>query len=96
MVSEAAVCDDEHYNALRTTVPQGCTGLWQISVGTTARVSDHPEYDLFYLQQRTLRLDAWIVWRTGIQTLGAHPVRITDVPRWTLREPALAEAPAVI
>ena len=71
MVSEAEACDDDVYNVVRTTVPQGCTGLWQVSTGTTARVSDHPEYDLFYVQQRTLRLDVWIVWRTAIQTLGA-------------------------
>ena len=70
-VSEAEACDDEVYNAVRTTVPQGCTGLWQVSTGTTARVSDHPEYDLFYVQQRTVRLDVWIVWRTVIQTLRA-------------------------
>ena len=36
MVSEAEACDDDVYNAVRTTVPQGCTGLWQVSTGTTA------------------------------------------------------------
>lgn len=84
MAAEAATCVDVAYGVERTSVPQGCTGLWQISAGKIGRVSDHPQYDLFYIRQHTLRLDAWILWRTGLQFLGAKPIELPDVPGWTL------------
>jgi lipopolysaccharide/colanic/teichoic acid biosynthesis glycosyltransferase len=96
MVAEAAGCDDVEFDGLRTSVPQGCTGLWQISVARTARVSDHPEYDRFYLGQRTARLDGWILWRTAIQMLGARQIQLTDVPRWALRRPDVAERAVIV
>ena len=94
MINEAEEFDDPHYEAVRTSVDQGCTGLWQISVDGSGRVSDFPQYDYFYAHHRTLRLDAWILWRTAIQLLGARPVTLADVPRWTLHaeSPSPAEA----
>lgn len=89
MAIEAEQHGDFGYEAMRTSVHQGCTGLWQISAGNGKRVSDHPEYDEFYVLQHTMRLDLWILWRTVIQTLGAPPVSFADVPRWTLRRPDL-------
>jgi lipopolysaccharide/colanic/teichoic acid biosynthesis glycosyltransferase len=91
MAVEAAACRDHEFDELRTTVLPGCTGLWQISDAQRGRVSDRPEYDRLYVEQRTVRLDLWIVWRTIAQALGAAPIVIDDVPRWALRAPAHAE-----
>lgn len=81
---------DEHepmdplMGATRTLVRQGCTGLWQVGEHTSGRVSDAPLYDLFYLRYGSLRMDAWILWRTVAQACGAPGVTLGDVPRWTL------------
>jgi lipopolysaccharide/colanic/teichoic acid biosynthesis glycosyltransferase len=90
MAVEAAACRDHEFDELRTTVLPGCTGLWQVS-DARGRVSDHPEYDRFYLAQRTVRLDLWILWRTAIQALGAAPIGLDDVPRWAMRAPGSVE-----
>lgn len=67
----------------RTRVPQGCTGLWQISPHTHLMLHEAPEYDLFYARHASLRLDLWVLWRTLLQTFfRAEPVRIGDVPEW--------------
>lgn len=89
MVTEALEFSDPHYDAVRTSVDQGCTGLWQVSVDGCRRVSDAPQYDFFYAHHRTLRLDLWILWRTLVQAVGAAPITLRDVPRWTLH----AESP---
>jgi lipopolysaccharide/colanic/teichoic acid biosynthesis glycosyltransferase len=81
---------DEHepmdplMGSTRTLVRQGCTGLWQVGEHTSGRVSDAPLYDLFYLRYGSLRMDAWILWRTVAQAFGARGVTLGDVPRWTL------------
>lgn len=77
---------DPHHAAVRTTVAQGCTGLWQISVDQHLQVSEAPAYDLFYVANRTVWLDLWILWRTfaGLMKLRG-PVTIDEVPSWTLR-----------
>lgn len=93
MVAEAAVCSDEEYGELRTSVLPGCTGLWQISEAR-GRVSDHPEYDRLYLERRTVRLDVWIMWRTAVQFLGARPIGLDEVPGWSMRDPASLDAAA--
>jgi lipopolysaccharide/colanic/teichoic acid biosynthesis glycosyltransferase len=66
----------------RITVRQGCTGMWQIGAHQHGRVTDSPEYDLWYLDHMRLRLDVWILWRTVIQLLGAPPVSLDRVPKW--------------
>lgn len=77
---------DDSYGALRVRVAQGCTGLWQISVHRYQMPDACPEYDLFYLEHATLRLDFWVLWRTALLVLGlAGPVRLIDIPRWTTR-----------
>lgn len=77
---------DPEHAAIRTTVAQGCTGLWQISVDQHLQVSDAPAYDLFYVRHQSLRLDAWILWRTLANLLGVRPpVKLGDVPAFVLR-----------
>jgi lipopolysaccharide/colanic/teichoic acid biosynthesis glycosyltransferase len=84
MLPEAVAHGDDRYEALRTSVQQGCTGLWQIS-GYQGRVSDRPEYDEFYVAHRNVRLDLWILWRTVRQLVAPSVVELDDVPAWTLR-----------
>ena len=81
----------DHFAAERITARPGVTGLWQISEAVTGLIMEAPEYDRAYLANQTLRLDAWILWRTVIKPLGAPHVTLADVPAWVL--PADAPAP---
>ncbi len=83
----ASLHDDlpEDFAALRTSVRPGCTGLWQISDGCTDLISSSPEYDCYYLQQRSLRFDLWVLVRTALKMAGvAKTVTLQDIPRWVL------------
>lgn len=80
---ELAATFDEGFVKERALVRPGVTGLWQVSHGGIGLIGDAPEYDRFYIEQRTARLDAWIMWRTVLRVLhvGA-PIGLMDVPRW--------------
>ena len=71
----------------RTAVGPGCTGLWQISVDHDALICDAPEYDLFYVSNRSLRLDAWILRRTARVMAGGRRIHLSDVPAWASSPP---------
>jgi exopolysaccharide biosynthesis polyprenyl glycosylphosphotransferase len=60
--SEAEQYDDWVRNRLR--VKPGMTGLWQVSGRAETTFSDYVRYDLFYIQNWSLSLDIWILWRT--------------------------------
>ena len=82
-----------HYGDTRVRVPQGCTGLWQISVHKYELPSDSPEYDLFYVANHSVRFDLWILWRTFAHGLHLSKlVTLADVPRWARRS---KEAPVL-
>lgn len=67
----------------RLSVRPGCTGLWQISGQCHRLILEAPEYDRFYLQNRCLRLDVWILWRSVLKVLHlGGPVDLADVPAW--------------
>lgn len=88
---------DPFYGTNRVKVAQGCTGLWQISQAKTDLPSNHPEYDLFYVANRTLRMDMWILWRTLLHGLRvANLITLGDVPTWTLAKTPTHVAPPVI
>jgi lipopolysaccharide/colanic/teichoic acid biosynthesis glycosyltransferase len=71
---------------LRTSTRPGCTGLWQVSEACSDLIGDAPQYDRFYLANRTLRLDLWVLGRTALNMLGfERRVALDDVPRWVLR-----------
>ena len=91
MLQEAVEVSSPRVIETRCQVRQGCTGLWQVSVAQGHRVLDHPEYAFFYVVQRTVRMDVWILWRTGLQMLGASPITLDDVPAWTLRNKDTAD-----
>lgn len=84
------------FETLRTEVRPGCTGLWQISEHRTGMIYEHPEYDRFYIENRTFRFDLWIVARTVRMHLPGAPREISsvsEVPGWVL--PAPRRTPAI-
>ncbi|HEY7875348.1 MAG TPA: sugar transferase [Actinomycetota bacterium] len=60
--SEVEQYDDWVRNRLK--VKPGLTGLWQVSGRAETSFSDYVRYDLFYIQNWSLSLDLWILWRT--------------------------------
>ncbi len=56
----------------RFLVKPGLTGLWQVSGRTETSFSDYVRYDLFYIQNWSLSLDLWILWRTLRAVLSAE------------------------
>src|SRR5687767_1594568 len=76
----------DDFATTRLTVRPGCAGLWQISPAVTELIWDNPRYDLHYIANQSLRLDAWILWRAALLLLGlGRPVTLSDLP------PALGE-----
>lgn len=73
---------DAVYTSTRTSVPQGCTGLWQVGAHTDLLPSQAPEYDFFYVENWSIALDMWILWRTVLQFFGAEGVELQDMPAW--------------
>jgi exopolysaccharide biosynthesis polyprenyl glycosylphosphotransferase len=71
--SEVEQYDDWVRNRLK--VKPGMTGLWQVSGRTETTFADYVRYDLFYIQNWSLSLDLWVLWRTLRAVLtaeGAH------------------------
>jgi exopolysaccharide biosynthesis polyprenyl glycosylphosphotransferase len=68
--AEVEQYDDWVRNRLR--VKPGVTGLWQVSGRTETTFSDYVRYDLFYIQNWSLSLDLWILWRTFRAVLSAE------------------------
>lgn len=67
LVGPRPVIPDEFTEAShrqRLRVRPGVTGLWQLSRVRDLRFDRNPEYDLFYLANRSLAFDAWLIWRT--------------------------------
>lgn len=81
------------FEAARRSVRPGCTGLWQISVASHDTATSAPRFDLFYIDNASLRLDIWILVRTVGWILGrVEPIDIDDIPQWTLGAGLLVEA----
>ena len=66
----------------RTEVRPGCTGLWQIGHQCSGLIVEAPEYDLYYVENRSLLLDLWVVWRTVSMMVHRRTVSLADVPAW--------------
>jgi lipopolysaccharide/colanic/teichoic acid biosynthesis glycosyltransferase len=85
MPDDVEPCGEE-YGRVRVTVPQGCTGLWQISVDKGGIPDRTPEYDLFYVAHQSNRFDLWILWQTFLHGLHLGKlVTLDDVPTWVYR-----------
>jgi hypothetical protein len=61
--------------------------LWQVSEASDRLIFEAPEYDLAYVERRSLRLDLWILYRTARMwaTRSSSPLRLAGVPRWAWR-----------
>jgi lipopolysaccharide/colanic/teichoic acid biosynthesis glycosyltransferase len=67
-----------HLAAARQTVRPGCTGVWQISESAAKMIYEAPEYDLVYVENVSLRLDLWLLFRTVPGLLFAPPIAGID------------------
>jgi hypothetical protein len=66
--------------------------MWQVSELCTDLIAEAPEYDRFYLANRTLRLDVWLLFRTALNMVGVgRCITLADVPGW-----AVAPQPDVV
>jgi len=52
------------WEAARLNVPQGITGLWQLSADRRYAIHQSIEYDLYYIHNRTLMMDVAILFHT--------------------------------
>ena len=56
----------EEFMKRRLLVKPGITGLWQISKARTTEIHDNPEYDLHYVENRSIALDFVVLLMTAI------------------------------
>ncbi len=70
----------------RTAIRPGCTGFWQVSTSCTELIGASPEYDRYYLANRSFRFDMWVLFRTVLKMTRLGPaVTFDDVPDWLTR-----------
>jgi hypothetical protein len=85
---------DPVYGMVRIQVAQGCTGLWQIGRHSHQMPDSAPEYDSFYVEYASARLDAWVLWRTVLLVLRIRgPVSLAEIPRWACPQPRDTQVP---
>lgn len=74
---------EHEFGGQRTSVRPGCSGLWQLSESCTGLINAAPEYDRFYIENRSMRLDLWISLRTVMLMVGlGRCITLSDVPPW--------------
>jgi lipopolysaccharide/colanic/teichoic acid biosynthesis glycosyltransferase len=74
---------DDAFATQRTAVRPGCTGLWQIGADCDRLIGEAPNYDRYYLQHRSVRLDLWIMARTMLLLVdGRVVVTLDQIPDW--------------
>jgi lipopolysaccharide/colanic/teichoic acid biosynthesis glycosyltransferase len=81
---------------LRLQARPGLTGLWQISKMRLLPIHDGIAYDLFYLANRSLAFDLWILYRTPLLLLFGRQISINEqlIDRWS--QPALEREPPTV
>jgi exopolysaccharide biosynthesis polyprenyl glycosylphosphotransferase len=58
------VAQYEPWQHKRFLVPQGITGWWQVNGRSDELMHKHTERDIYYVQNFSLLLDLWILWKT--------------------------------
>jgi lipopolysaccharide/colanic/teichoic acid biosynthesis glycosyltransferase len=66
----------------RLAVKPGITGWAQVNGRTELSWAERIELDLWYIEHRSLRLDAEILWRTARMVLGGHGLYRGETPAW--------------
>jgi lipopolysaccharide/colanic/teichoic acid biosynthesis glycosyltransferase len=66
----------------RLAVKPGITGWAQVNGRTELPWDERIELDLWYIEHRSLRLDAVILWRTARMVLGGHGLYRGETPAW--------------
>jgi lipopolysaccharide/colanic/teichoic acid biosynthesis glycosyltransferase len=66
----------------RLTVKPGITGWAQVNGRTELHWDERIELDLWYIEHRSPRLDAIILWRTARMVLGGHGLYRGETPAW--------------
>lgn len=77
---------DDSIARRRTSVRPGCTGLWQVGPRSEGLIPESPQFDDYYIEHQSLRLDLWIMWRTfGLMAFGRPPVALDAIPALIVR-----------
>ena len=71
----------------RLAVRPGITGWAQVNGRTELPWDERIELDLWYIEHRSLRLDALILWRTLRMVFGGHGLYRDAGPAWSRAEP---------
>ena len=80
---------DPRYAAIRQSVKQGCTGLWQIGRDADGLPHEAPEYDYFYIKNQSLWLDLWILLQTVLVVARlSRGTSLDCVPQWAVASSA--------
>lgn len=76
-----SICErmDDEFRAVRQMARPGVTGLWQVSEDGNRLVLEATHYDERYVEWASPSLDAWIVWKTVGQVLGARQMSEAEV-----------------
>ena len=76
---------DPTYAAVRQSVKQGCTGLWQIGRDADGLPHEAPEYDFFYIENQSIWLDLWILCQTVLVVSRlSRGASLDSVPQWAM------------
>jgi len=82
--------EKSHYQ--RLAVKPGLTGLWQLSNHRGNPFDENPEYDLFYLANRSFGFDLWILWRTILLVVLGKETEISLAARLWEKDPSWRQA----
>lgn len=76
---------DSDFVERRLTVRPGCSGIWQVSADAGKLIGEVPQYDMYYLENGTVLLDVWVLWRTLLLVAGRRIGSCADVPCWAVK-----------